>query len=295
MVCSSTQDAGLFDAALGGLGQCAVIVRATLPLEPWRSAARIYTLVYEHLSDLVDAHRRLAREGRFDRLVGTVHTRADEGWTYLLCATTFFEHSSAPQDDPLLDGIAERAVNVVSQDKDFKGWLSASFAGANHLTNVGLSDVPHPDLDVVLPDETVQTFMIGLLSALNPDELAGLPVTLVAIPREKTRSSVRMPDADLSFAVSVPRSIGEGADVTAFETMLATNRHLFERARELGGTRQATGAIPFTQDDWAAHFGAGYESFSRNKDAFDPKGLLAPGARMWSPRRAAPAPAHVLR
>ena len=277
VVCSRTRDETLFDAVLGGLGQHAIIVRATLALVPWRSAVRTYTLVYERLEDLIDAHRRMAKEGRFDHLDASVVTRADDGWTYLLNATTFFDESSPPREDDLLGGIAE-GQNAVRHDKDFKGWLSGSCAWAQHLKDMGRWDAPHPNLDLLLPDNTVHSFLDHLLSALNPDELTGLPVALVAVPKDKVRPLSPMPRADLSFAVNVPRTIGE--DATAAETMLVTNREWFERARALGGWRQPTGAIPFTHDDWAGHFAEAFSSFVRNKTAFDPNGVLASGYRI---------------
>jgi cytokinin dehydrogenase len=280
VVCSRSRDERLFEAVLGGLGQHAIIVRATLALVPWSSAARTYTLVYDRLSDLIVVQRRMAKERRFDRLHGAALTRADEGWAYLLSATTFFERSSPPQDDDLLAGITESAADVVRQDKDFKGWLAGSFGFEHHLKSVGRWDVPHPHLDLLLPEDTVHSFLEHLLSKLNPDELNGLPVGLVAVPKEMTQPSFPMPKADLSFAISVPRTIGE--DAATAETMLVANRELFERARDLGGKRQPTGAIPFTQDDWVAHFGEAYPSFAQNKNTFDPNAVLAPGYRIFA-------------
>lgn len=59
--------------------------------------------------------------------------------------------------------------------------------------------------------------------------------------------------------------------------VLAMNRTLYERAREMGGTRLTTSAIPLSQADWIQQFGPAWKAFSAAKRRFDPKNVLTPG------------------
>jgi len=59
--------------------------------------------------------------------------------------------------------------------------------------------------------------------------------------------------------------------------MLARNRNLFERARELGGTRYPIGAVEFDRDDWRRQYGDFWEELVRRKEQYDPSNILTPG------------------
>jgi cytokinin dehydrogenase len=55
------------------------------------------------------------------------------------------------------------------------------------------------------------------------------------------------------------------------------NRTLYERARDIGGTRLTTTALPFSQADWSQYYGPVWESFRTAKQRFDPNNVLTPG------------------
>ena len=61
--CSRTENRDLFEAVLGGGGQCGIIVRAKLRLLPARTQAKVYTLMYDDINLYVADQRMLLREG----------------------------------------------------------------------------------------------------------------------------------------------------------------------------------------------------------------------------------------
>ena len=71
------------------------------------------------------------------------------------------------------------------------------------------------------------------------------------------------------------------ASFTDISFLVAMNRTLYERARDMGGTRLTTTAIPFSQADWIQHYGPVWESFRNAKQRFDPNNVLTPGQGMF--------------
>jgi FAD/FMN-containing dehydrogenase len=66
VTCSPDRNADLFDAVRAGLGQVAVITRATLTLIPAPEHVRRYVLTYPDLRTLLTDERLLAADKRFD-------------------------------------------------------------------------------------------------------------------------------------------------------------------------------------------------------------------------------------
>jgi FAD/FMN-containing dehydrogenase len=70
--------------------------------------------------------------------------------------------------------------------------------------------------------------------------------------------------------------------VYRFQLSRVLNRTLYERARDMGGTRLTSSAIPMTQADWIRHYGPAWEPFRAAKQRYDPKNVLTPGHYMFS-------------
>ena len=279
--CSPTRRADLFDAALGGLGQFAIITQATLALVPVKPRIRTYAVMYEKLANLLAVHRALALESRFDELQSQIVTTPERGWLFILQASAYFPIGSPPDDRAMLQGLTESALDVSIQDRGELAWVTQSVGTTQFLKSASLWDVPHPRLDLLLPDDSAETLLQELLEELDPTEMGSLPINLIAMPTDKTRRSlVGLPDADVCFALTVHRFAP--AEKAAVEAMLSSNRALFERARELGAKRYATSAIPFTKDDWVDHFGSAYFSLLQRKQSFDPRAVLAPAYGIFS-------------
>ena len=83
---------------------------------------------------------------------------------------------------------------------------------------------------------------------------------------------MRVPNEHLIARFQLSRMPNEAADVTP---LVAANRSLYERARDLGGTRLTTSALPFSHADWRAHFGPEWDGFKKAKERFDPRKVLA--------------------
>lgn len=81
--CSPTRHPDLFHAVLAGLGQCAIVVGATLRLVTAPRTVRHYLLPYDDLQTFLDDQRILVQEGRFDYVEGQVAPDADGAFRVL--------------------------------------------------------------------------------------------------------------------------------------------------------------------------------------------------------------------
>ena len=66
------------------------------------------------------------------------------------------------------------------------------------------------------------------------------------------RPLTRMPDEEIIYRFQLSRTLPAGTDT---QSMIALNRTLYERARDMGGFRMTSSAVPMTQADWMRHYG----------------------------------------
>lgn len=59
--------------------------------------------------------------------------------------------------------------------------------------------------------------------------------------------------------------------------MVASNRELFERARDLDSKHYTISAIPLSRQDWRRHFRPFWGNLVSAKHHFDPDNVLTPG------------------
>jgi FAD/FMN-containing dehydrogenase len=104
VTCSDSRYRDLFEGALAGQGQCAIMTRAVLRLVPASTKVREYVLPYADLPTLLDDGARLAGDGRFDGVVALITASAGQ-WSYSLAAR-HFTPPDTPDDAVLTAGCA---------------------------------------------------------------------------------------------------------------------------------------------------------------------------------------------
>ena len=279
--CSARRNRDLFEAALGGLGQCGIITRAIVDVVPAFPLVRNFALTYTDNATFFQDFRTLIDRAEFDDVVNLWFPNATgTGFIYQLNATKYFEPSSPPDDGHLL-----RDLNFLSMEVTEQPYLAYELAidfFVDFLRSVGLFDeVLHPWFDVFLSDSAVEEYVGDVLPTLTPEDVGPTGFMLLfAIKRSQlTRPFLRMPRSrdwvylfDILTAAPVP-----GPDPDFQRRMLERNRRLFEKARRVGGTRYPISAIPFSRIDWILHYGEQFPRFARLKHRFDPARILTPG------------------
>lgn len=275
VTCSPGRRADLFHAVLSGLGQCAIITRATVRLLPAPVTVRHFQLFYPSLAAMTADQRKVVRDGRFDYVEGQVQAPQDgsPGWLYLLEAVTF-----TPGDDGrLLGDLAYTRGTELIDDLAYFDFLNRLAASVEYLKQIGEWARPHPWLNVFLPGSATDALVEDVVGHLTPADIGLSGVILLYPVRRRMFGAplLRVPDEELVFLFTLLKTASPG--VKDADAMVADNRALYERVQAAGGTQYPVGTIPTTHDDWRRHFGSEWPRFEAAKRKYDPAGILAPG------------------
>jgi FAD/FMN-containing dehydrogenase len=278
LTCSPSRNAELFDAVRGGLGQLAIIVRATLSLAPAPAAARVYQLFYSSLPQFLADQRLAARSARFDYLEGQALAQPDGSFQFMIEAAAYYTQPATPDDAALLAGFSPLEGSTIIEEHTYFDWANRLEPLITELRATGAFDLPHPWFDVFLPDDA-DDYLTDVFANLVADDVGG-PILLYPFARDAVRGSlVALPATELVFLFDLLRF--SPPDPAVVERLITDNRTLFEAARELGAKRYPIGSIPFSPADWVEHFGASFAELAALKATHDPNNVLTPGQRIF--------------
>jgi cytokinin dehydrogenase len=280
LVSSPTRDPGLFDAVRAGLGQVAVVTRATLRLVPAPQQVRRFLLYYPDLATMLADERLLTHDHRFERVQGAVLPAPDGGWTFRLDVVK--EPSGDPADDvELLAGLSDDRPRAEPSTLPYLDRL----AGLERLLrSEGRWSFPHPWLTTFLGDPMAESVAAGELARLAPADLGPLgQVVISPILRESVRTPLlRLPPDPLGFTFNLVR-FPPTDDPAEARRLVAANRAVYERVRDAGGTLYPVSAFPMSAADWRDHFGAAFGRLRDAKREHDPGHVLTPGYEVFQP------------
>jgi FAD/FMN-containing dehydrogenase len=276
VTCSPDSHATLFHAVRAGLGQVAVIVRATLKLVPAPLQVRRYLLFYPDLKTMLADQRVLAADERFDAVQGAV-LPAPVGWTFRLDAVKQFS-DKPPDDTDLLSGLSDDRSRTKPGTLTYIDYLHRLATLEQALRANGQWFHPHPWLTTFVGDAQVEAVVSAELAALTPADLGPYgQIALSAFRRQMVTSPlVRLPADDLCYAFNLIR-IPASVETAEADRLVRANRSVYERIRAAGGTLYPVSAFPMSRDDWRRHFGPAWGFLIDAKQEFDPGHVLAPG------------------
>ncbi|MGW3667650.1 FAD-binding protein [Streptomyces sp. NPDC005141] len=277
--CSPTRHRDLFLAVLAGLGQCAIIVGATLRLARAPETVRHYLLPYDDLRTFLEDQRLLVEEGRFDYVEGQVNPDAGGAFRgYVIEAVAYGPPAGpAPDDTALLRGLRHDPAGVQTSDLGYYDFLDRLAAGVAALKAAGLWAFAHPWLNLLLPGRSAAALAESLLEDLTPADLGPGVVLLYPVLRESLHTPLlRTPDDPVSYLLAVLRTTPPD-DTATVDRLLAANRAAYETVHAAGGTHYPVGSVPFGAADWREHFGPAWRRLATARHIYDPRGILVPG------------------
>lgn len=302
VTCSANQKKDLFEAALAGLGLCAIIVQATIKLIPAKKRARTYRLFYPDVPSMLEdlqrvvegdahghhhwhnhghchghGHHHADDEPRFDHARGNAQPAGNGQWSFFLEGTVFYNPGSEPDQDDLLDDLDYIPGSVVVEDKSYFDYCDIVYQLIQLLGSLGLVGLPHPWLDLFVPGDAAEVFCSQAVANINPDSF--IPGSLIAfypfVGDKLNRPLLRVPDDDYFVLFDILQTAPPDPSVVA--AVLARNRALYDKNRALGGTQYTISAIQLTPNDWKKHFQPEWGGLVSAKNKFDPDNVLGAG------------------
>lgn len=270
VTCSESQNRDLFEAALAGQGQCAIITRATVRLVPAPTSVREYVLRYADLTTLMQDAARLTQDGRFDGVSALIVPLPSGAWGYFLLSTSNFTPLDTPADDDTL--LAGLRYLPGSEQVNNYGYLEY----VDSIPDLVFKKA-RPDLTLFIPGSAATTFTGDLLPRLTADDLGTASVIqLFFWPRAPfTRPLFRVPAEENFVGLAMLRTQTSDPDVVT--RMLAGNRTIFEQNRSLGGTHYPFSALELARRDWRLHYCSHWDTLIQAKRRYDPDNVLASG------------------
>ncbi|MBM9508646.1 FAD-binding protein [Streptomyces sp. KK5PA1] len=287
LTCSATRRPDLFRAVLAGLGQCAVIVSATLRLVTAPVTVRHFLLPYTDLATFLDDQRLLAEDDRFAYVEGEVVPDAAGAFTgYVLEAVAYGPPAGPePDDTALLAGLRyDTSGAVTAETLDYFDFLNRLAAGVAALEQAGLWSWAHPWLNLLLPGDSAATLARTLLDGIaGQDTGPGGVVLIYPLVSDRLRTPLlRMPADPVPYLLAVLWTM-DPADQAAVQARAAANAAAYETVRVAGGTQYPVGTIAMSPADWRAQYGRSWPEFAAAKQRYDPNRLLAPGQHVFTP------------
>jgi FAD/FMN-containing dehydrogenase len=286
VTCSPADEPDLFHAVLSGLGQCAVLVRARLPLLPAPASVRQYTLYYPSVDALTADQRLVQADGRFPWAEGGAELNPNgPGWVYYLQAGAYHE-STPPDDQALIGDLNFEAGSQQITDMSYYDFVDQLAPAVSYLESTGEWLDPHPWWNMFLPGSVTDAFASGVLAGLTEADIGASGVILLyPLRRDCLRAPLlRVPDEPVIFMFCLLRTAApDSGGALSADVMLTANRALFEEGRALGGYQYPIGSIPMTEGDWRQHFGPQWPFLAAARQRYDPAGILTPGQGIFSP------------
>jgi FAD/FMN-containing dehydrogenase len=281
--CSPSRNRALFEAVLAGLGQCAIIVSATIRLVAASTTSRVFNLFYPDLPSMVGDLRQLSEDGRFDEMVGFVVPSPAGGWAFFIEAARHFTPPDTPVDADLLAGLGIIPGLTQPVDVPYFAYADRVSQLVAALTAAGRFGFPHPWLDLFVPGSEIEAFAGGVLERFTAEQLgvgADFPILLFPLRRDRfTRPLLSVPDEDFFVLFDILGSAPPDPAVVA--EMVARNRALFEEARALGSTHYTISALPLSRRDWQRHFRPHWGALVSAKRRYDRDGVLTHGPEIF--------------
>ncbi len=178
VTCSAERHQRLFDAVRAGLGQCGLVISATISAVAAPARARRYRLHYRDLATFLTDQRYLVTQNRFDFLQGQILPAALGGWRYLLEAAAYYTPPVAP-DAALLNGLRYDSADVETDDISYREFVHRMALGEAALRASGEWLRPHAWITVFLPSGATVALVEEILDGLTPAELGDSGLVLL--------------------------------------------------------------------------------------------------------------------
>lgn len=319
---SPTQNADLFDAVVGGMGQFGVVTAVRLRTVPIPgSMVRVYHVYQTVDSVWADYTKVLDDEAGsgapFDQLqsfptLNFPGTGAASGyapdyfvpqaaavgaWVLIQEYAVFYEPGQEPDDAVLFGYFDHVAGSELAADMPYAQWIRRlDFVFGVLLPSGDFNYAwknPHPWYEVLLPFEEAEDFVKDMLAGTPPSDTPIFSVQAMYPFKESTSRRLLQPLPDsqsnrlVYFGFLRQVDIASAPNVFAENARLtAINSDLRASAEEVGGTPVLTSTLPASRQEWDDLIEIG--AYTQAKWLYDPARVLGPGIGSTIERRLDP-------
>ncbi|KAG6411055.1 hypothetical protein SASPL_129129 [Salvia splendens] len=314
VTCSDEQNADLFNAALGGLGQFGIITEARIALEPAPTKVKWIRVLYSDFVAFTNDQERLISHSRdaFDYLEGFVvinRTGLLNNWRssfnprdpvqaeqftsegkilFCLELAKYFNVEEVGEIEREVDSLLAELSYIRStlflSEVSYVDFLDRVHVSEMKLRENDLWDVPHPWLNLLVPKSSIHGFAEEVFHNIVKDTSNG-PVLIYPVnkSRWKNGTSLVTPDEDVFYLVAflssaMPSSVGRDS----MDALLERNSRIVKFVGDSKlGIKQYLPHYTTTQE-WRAHFGDKWEVFLRRKNGVRPPRHPGPWAEDFS-------------
>jgi cytokinin dehydrogenase len=270
VTCSDQSNSDLFNAMLAGLGQCGIITKVVMRLMEAPMNVLFIRMDYDDFQTASADLALLAKDGRFQHLDGRGAGRPTGGVGYYVEGGVFYDAPDTPDEAKLTAGLkfVKKTATVMTYEQYFR---------REEVCGACPTPQQKPFVYLCVPSSRYVQYTSGILD--SPTESAFLVPRMSAWRRDVIkRPLTRMPNEEIIYRFQLSRTLPAGTDTQA---IIALNRTLYERARDIGGYRMTSSAVPMTQADWVRHYGPVWPMIETAKKNYDPKNVLTPGHGMF--------------
>ncbi|XP_074353837.1 cytokinin dehydrogenase 1 [Apium graveolens] len=312
VTCTSKENADLYYGVLGGLGQFGIITRARISLEPAPRRVKWIRMLYTDFSMFCrDQEHLISSQNSFDYVEGFVIINRtgllnnwrssfnprdpleasefhSEGKTlYCLEIAKYFNTEENTIIEQKIDSLLLELNYIQStlflSEVSYLEFLDRVHVSEKKLRQMGLWEVPHPWLNLLIPKSKIHDFSQEVFGKILVDTSNG-PVLIYPINKSRWNKETSMvtPEENMFYLVSFLSSAVESSTGTdGLEHILKQNNRILQFCNSSRlGVKQYLPSYS-TQEEWKAHFGTLWETFSRRKTTYDPLAILAPGQRIF--------------
>jgi cytokinin dehydrogenase len=279
--CGPSDRRPVFDAVLGGVGRCGVILRTELHLVSVPRKIRTFCLLYEDLNLLLNDQKTIASAGRASHIEAFCSAsiqgfRRGAGnqrqplvhWLYGLHLGVGFE-IDPPVPETELKGLNFNKMLHVEDDEYLEH--AARYDGRFQMMRLtGAWDQIHPWFEALLPAAAAPKVIAHALSALPMFFGDGHRILLIADTDRPASLAFPSEGDAIGFTVlptGIPSVFQDGA--------LAALKQLDDVVRQAGGRRYPSGWMFRTDPDaWKEHYRGSYPALLKAKREYDPDAVF---------------------
>ncbi|KAG6421073.1 hypothetical protein SASPL_117622 [Salvia splendens] len=307
--CSEEMNSELFFAVLGGLGQFGIITRARIVLHKAPTTAKWVRLIYDEFSKFTSDQEHLIMKGYGNGpnyLEGSIITDKSppNNWR----STSFYSPSHQTKIQSLLKAnggilyslefvkyytnIHEELELMMVKDLRFVPGFSfkkdvplfdfLNRVGSLELEEDNDEEEAHPWLNLFLPKSQIMDFHAAvILNLIHTQNQTSGPILFYPLNRQKwdDRTSAVVPEEDIFYTLGLLHST-KRSESHVFENL---NKQILEVCQREGIRIKQYLPHYESKEDWVQHYGSKWATFQERKQKYDPRMLLSPGQRIFTP------------